>query len=304
MDHIAALISAIAGLLWPVLGFVVLKLYHSEICDLIRRLRRGKFLGQEIELRESLAELNVSAQEAVQAVAPPLHTQLPSGQAAGVTDQASSQASEAATDAALDRVLDEAARSPKAAMVLLASDIERSLRRLLANLGLVPPGRFVASKQAFELLSAREVVPKSLLRAVDAFTRARNRIVHGFNASDDEVLSAIDSGILILRALEAVPHATHTVSHPSTELFLDSDGKRPFTDAVGLLLDNEGKPGRGKITQTVFPTTRRDYRSGQMVAWQWNMTRVFPECWYRHPATGQINYAWTSSAEFVGSPIE
>jgi Na+-transporting methylmalonyl-CoA/oxaloacetate decarboxylase beta subunit len=47
---IADLISATASLLWPVIAFTVISWFRPELRALIARIRRGKFLGQEIEL--------------------------------------------------------------------------------------------------------------------------------------------------------------------------------------------------------------------------------------------------------------
>ena len=50
MKDIAELLKAIAALLWPVLSFVALIAFRGELKGLLARLRRGKVLGQEIEL--------------------------------------------------------------------------------------------------------------------------------------------------------------------------------------------------------------------------------------------------------------
>src|SRR5438128_11183202 len=46
----AELLQAVAALLWPILAFVVLLVFRGQIQGLLNRLRRGKVLGQEIEL--------------------------------------------------------------------------------------------------------------------------------------------------------------------------------------------------------------------------------------------------------------
>ena len=48
----AELVQAVAALLWPVSLFVILLIFRRPIQDLLSRLRRGKVLGQEIELAE------------------------------------------------------------------------------------------------------------------------------------------------------------------------------------------------------------------------------------------------------------
>jgi hypothetical protein len=59
MTEFATLIQAIATLLWPLFAFTVLLIFRTQIGDAlgqIRRMRKGKFLGQEIELRDMLED--------------------------------------------------------------------------------------------------------------------------------------------------------------------------------------------------------------------------------------------------------
>jgi hypothetical protein len=50
MSAWADLLRAIAALLWPLLAFVILFLFRREIRDILRKVKRGKFFGQELEL--------------------------------------------------------------------------------------------------------------------------------------------------------------------------------------------------------------------------------------------------------------
>ena len=49
---LADLISATASLLWPIIAFTVITWFRPELRALLARIRKGKFLGQEIELDE------------------------------------------------------------------------------------------------------------------------------------------------------------------------------------------------------------------------------------------------------------
>src|SRR5882672_8496436 len=51
MKDAAALIQALSSLLWPILAFLVVLIFRSEIGDV-----KGKFFGQEIELSEVLVQ--------------------------------------------------------------------------------------------------------------------------------------------------------------------------------------------------------------------------------------------------------
>lgn len=69
-----------------------------------------------------------------------------------------------------------------------------------------------------------------------------------------------------------------------------------------MLLESVSTVGENKMERP-FPTTRHDYREGQVVSWEWR-DRSYPEAWYRDPRDGEIKYGWTSSSEFAGRPIE
>ena len=60
MKDFADLLRAIASLLWPILTFVFVIAFRGEITALAKRLKRGKFLGQE-EFEELAPFLNVCA---------------------------------------------------------------------------------------------------------------------------------------------------------------------------------------------------------------------------------------------------
>jgi len=98
-------------------------MFRREIRSLLHRLsriRKGKFLGQEIELDEELKELQqgaVRAEEAASASPENLPTEeaLPQDTAA--------------------EIFREAAKSPKAALLLLAAQLEKRVRVLFAATG-------------------------------------------------------------------------------------------------------------------------------------------------------------------------
>ncbi len=67
MKETAELLRAIASLLWPILAFIALLLFRSHIRELLGRLKKGKLLGQEIELHDSLLMLEAKAKETASA---------------------------------------------------------------------------------------------------------------------------------------------------------------------------------------------------------------------------------------------
>src|SRR5712692_9114914 len=64
MKDYAPLIQAIASLIWPLAVTGIILYYRKEIKGLLGRIKRGKFLGQEIELEGPLNRLQESADAA------------------------------------------------------------------------------------------------------------------------------------------------------------------------------------------------------------------------------------------------
>ncbi len=288
----AELLKAIAALLWPTFAFMILFMYRKDLRSLIVRLRRGKLLGQEFELSESLDKLNqsvVSVAAEVQALPP--------------ADELTAKQLTAPEGSVIDRVLDTAAQSPKAALILLSAEIERELRQLLGALGFLRGRENLPFQQAWKELGEWGGLPKHLLETVKLFWEARNRIVHGRAATDDEIIRAIDSGIILLNALKAIPHETNTVLHAGVPIYSDPACTKRIDGASAVFLETVS-PGGAQKSVRVYPTTRQHFVVGKRVAWEWSDDNVFPQAWYRDPDTGEIRTDWRSSMEFVGRHLE
>lgn len=292
MKDVAALISAIASLLWPLLAFTVLAVYRKQLGNFIARLRKGKLLGQEVELDRSLDKLEESATAVAEEVAA-----LPSAAASETLHDPPE------TDDPSGTILREAARSPKAALLLLASELEREARQLLASVGQLKGQKFVPLSHALEVLQKQfGGLPGHIPSSLKLFWEVRNRLVHGVRAEDEEILRAIDSGITILKALRAFPRETNYVYHPGVEVFRDPDCTVPWP-GKGVILETE-TPGGTRRFFRIFPTTRTHFRKGERVAWEWDNGNVWKDAWYKNPDTGETELAWNSSMEFIGRHLE
>ncbi len=292
MASFAQLLQAIAALLWPVFAFFALWTLRPQVRDLLSRLKKGKLLGQEIELGESLAKLEMSAVAAQSEVA-----RLPAGE-----QQRSGEDDRRQEASAIERVLTMSAQSPKAALLLLASELEREVRQLLASLGLLRGRRSVPIQQAIAELDAYGL-PKHVPSSLRLFWDIRSRLVHGHQASEADTLSAIDSGIAILRALNAVPHEINVVYHPGVAVFTDAACTQQLQGVKGVILETTS-PGGARKAHRIFPTTRSHFARGMRVSWEWSDQNTFGEAWYRTPDVGEIKLAWSSSMEFVGRNLD
>jgi hypothetical protein len=292
MEHIAPIIQAIASLAWVAFAFVALFAFKPEIIRAFARLRKWEFFGQKLELSEELSKLEASA-----AATAGETKELPKEDRRIVSaDQ------EDRFDATVQSILQQATSAPKIALMTLAAELERQGRQALATRGLLRGRQAVPVSEALSELN-QYGFPPNLSGSLKLFLGVRNKIVHGASATDDDALSALDSGITILRALNALPNEVNVVHHPGVEIFSDAECKLPITDAKGIILETTS-PGGAIKTFRIFPTTRTDFQKGKRVAWEWNMQKVWPAAWYRDPDTGAIKEAWRSSAEFVGRHLD
>ena len=294
MSEIATLLQAVAALLWPLFAFTTLFVFRRQISDLVKRLKRGKLLGQEIELNESLEALNKSAntvEQEVAALPPP------------VTSQTSVVEPPPQQEDTVRLVLSEAAKSPKTALILLASELEKLALQILASTGHLQGRRFMPIIRAIDELQRTLGLPDHVQSSLKLFWSARNRLVHGGEGTDEDILRAVDSGLTILKALQALPRETNVVLEPSVPVYVDEDLTVEMPGERGVILETTAPGGAAKFLR-IFPTTRTHFQKGKQVAWEWNTQQVFPQAWYRHPVTQVSTEAWSSAAEFIGRHLD
>ena len=306
MEQVAPILKAIASLLWTGFAFMVLFLFKSEIREAIQRLAKVEILGQKIELRDKLVELQASAvatEKEVQEL--PRHFILDAepGQYLMRGERATTRVDQEETfDATVKSILQQATSDPKLALMAVAAELEKQARQALATRGLLGDRQAVSLSQALNELN-QYGFPPNLADTLRLFLDVRNRIIHGAAATNDDALSALDSGLILLRALNGLPNEVNIVYHPGVENFLDADCTQPITDAKGLILETTS-PGGAMKTHRILPTTRTHFQKGKRVAWDWNMQKKWPTAWYRDPDTGGVKRAWIESAEFIGRHLD
>lgn len=291
MKEWAELIQAISALLWPILAFITVIMFRQDIRELLHRLKKGKLLGQELELDASLTSLQANSAIVVSELSP-----------TSVADATKEDVLKQSRDT--EKVLDVASRSPKAALMLLASEIEKQLRIFMAITGHHTMMTNESPAAIASYLGKRGWLTSAMVETLQGFREIRNKIVHGTeDVRTDHILRAIDSGMTILKALEAIPSEINIVYHPGVEVFADKDCRERIAEVKGLILETTSPGGTAK-SHRIFPTMRTNYEKGRQVAWEWNMSRTWDNAWYRDPDTKEIKQAWGASAEFVGRHIE
>lgn len=293
MDSVISLISALSKILWPLLGFTTLLIFRKEIAEILRRIKKGKMLGQEIELSDSLEELRAYAETVkvtTSSIQPP-------------TLEPQAEILENIEKDEIKHILDEATRSPRVALITLGGYIELAARRALSsNAPLIPKDAFSATEALDKLNDRFGGLSGNIASSMKLFMEVRNKLVHMREASEDDIISALDSGITILRTLKALPIQTTTVLHTEVPLFSDSECKLE-TFGRGLILEIIS-PGGIKKNRIIFPTKKSWFKKGQNVSWEWDLGTVWSETWYINPETGEKTKAWLSSGEFTGQSLD
>jgi len=293
MSEISELLKALASLLWPIFAFVVLFLFRSQLAEAIGRFKKGKLLGQEVELNDSLVNLQRSASQLSEEV-----SAIPSGEVE------SSDNNELKDDeSSVKTIIHEAARSPKAALILLAAEIEKEAKQTLASIGKLKGRKSVNLRQAIDELDSHYGLPRHISSSLRLFWETRNKIIHGGETDERNILSAIDSGVSILKSLQALPRETNWVHHPGVTIYSDPECTVPINNGKGVMLKSASSSG-AKIFYRIFPTTRTHFEKGRKVAWEWSHENTWSDAWYRDPESNEIKLAWNSSMEFIGRNLD
>lgn len=310
LNDIATLIRAVGTLLWPlVAGYVVIR-NEKQIRSLLDRLRKGKILGQEIELEGSLKELKRQV-SAVEDETPP--TQLPVSiepstaildplasleQSPGELPLSESRParSRGAADPFLGEILDIAARSPTVALMQLASGIERLANQIWSDLDDGSKPLRPSVRNLIDGLS--HVLPKSVPAALRTFWEVRNRIVHGRDADEHETLSALDSGISLYKSLVSFSRSYAVVTRSEIPLYTDETTSTRVPNGTGVEVEF-----RSNGEREIWPTTQKGYVPQMVVKTDYDVSTVFYDVWIKDDLTGEAEKLFDSAADFVGTPI-
>jgi hypothetical protein len=295
-NEIIQLITAIARLLWPVVIILIVAMFRRDIRTLASRLRKGKFLGQELELAEQTQqfEQHVAAAERAQAPIPMIDP---------AKDRQAQLSELRISNDKVNRFLEEAARDKLLALVRIWIEIEQELRAIVAAYGFLQFVHGSDVTQYVRVLLEKKVISKETANSIEGFYELRNRLLHGNlreGYRETELVALIDSALRLLDILKSIPRETYTVLS-LVPFFSDNLATQEVEGARAVLLDVSSHDGNHRFA--AYPTTK-EYESGQEVSWEWSLNKVWGPAWYREPHTGAIKHGWGSAAEFVGRPLE
>lgn len=282
----AETLNAAASLLWPLVVALALILYREQIASLISRIRKGSMFGAEAEFDGDLENLRQKVIEA--------NEEIPAEPISETVDEPSTEPQ--MEDPVREEVMAETLRSPRLGLMLISAEIDKLARRIAASTGHQEKS---SVREQIRLWS--KYMPPASGAAYRLFADVRNHIVHGKAASEQEILSAIDSGLKLYTALASIPLEKNVVLHPGVDIFGDEQCTQPLM-GKGLIIRTT--TADGTESTRIFPTTQTHYFTGMNLTWQWNPAHHWGPAWYRDPETGEIKKAWSSSLEFVGQDLD
>ncbi len=267
---------------WPVAGLCIAIIFRKTIESLLLRIKNAKKGDLEVEF----SELADSVEKLEAKVAPPISPAPPT-----------STADEKAQQGKAAEISSQLSRSPEAAFITVSREIERELFQYVASVG----------KRASNLPDAIRILMQhtgdyELSNSLNLFRQLRNTYLHkGFEKDEFQISRLVDMGISILQAIKAIPREINIVAQAEVDIFMDKDLQKKFSEKAVLL---ETTDTRGKKFFRIYPTTKKWYRPGMQVSWEWNDKARWGDAWYRVPKTGDVKEAWQSALEFVGRNIE
>jgi hypothetical protein len=117
--------------------------------------------------------------------------------------------------------------------------------------------------------------------------RKRSDVVEAFNPNPE--------------CTDRMPARPYRVLHADLPLYSDPECKMRVEDANLIVLRSEDPRQQHQVQECV--PTRKKYKSGQVVQWDLNNKKVWQNCWYRNPETGNGEKAWVQAVEFIGKIV-
>lgn len=299
MPAYTELIKAIAQLAWPVLVAGLLIAYRKEIRNLLRGMKRWKFMGVEIEEQAERAAVQAERAEEIQNAA--------AAKSAVSTPESMEPVSgwQNHEQVYLNQILDLASRDKSVALIRVFNEVENEVRQIVATFGLLQytKGQHVSFAEYVDVIARGRYFSEALRESLLSFWKTRNLVVHGIGELPESAyVSILDTGIRLLGILRSIPRETNRVAYADVPIFSDLECRTAVKVGKAVILETTHPDGRTKSFR-VYPTTR-SYVPGQTLSWEWDGSKRWGTCWYRDPRTNETKAGWSGSLEFAGRPLE
>jgi uncharacterized protein YutE (UPF0331/DUF86 family) len=304
---ITELVGALANLLWPVVVLIIALQFRPEIRAFINRLKKGKLLGQEVELESNVEHLRETVQkaeqEALQSSPEPYSLKsAPENNELERANAASLDSLEGAYDKAIDKIVDLSATEPLAALLKLSQTVEKELKVLAVSTAVLKSNQRTSPRQLIRIMSSKNILPLHAVESLDQFWKIRNKIIHeSAEISHAIIFKVLDIGFQILKTLRQIPVEVITVHHPGIPVYKDENCVGEHEEVKGIIL-RYISPGT-EMTK-IWPVRKNvDFQQGDYVTKDWDCNYRWDQTWYIDPITDEKKIAWTGVCEFVGVPV-
>lgn len=231
LELIVDLINALARPSVPLVVIIFIYKFRNELSDILKRLKKGKILGQEIEVSERIDELSENAAEEYIELPPSV-----------ITEEQTIKEEERIKVTEESRViLEEAEKNPKKALDSVVNRVEMELKDLIATHGLI---RYFEKGfhflKASALLQNRGVVSRTIGTSLRNFYKLKKDITEKqTQSSGEDILRLTDLGIILSNSIKAIPRESYEVLAPNIEVF--KDNRCRFTKSENIKLQTSCK---------------------------------------------------------------
>jgi hypothetical protein len=216
MADLTELIRAIAELVkalqWPLVASIITYFFRDDIRGLTTRIKKGKILGVEAEFADAINELTEGTRRP-----PGTEVEFPEAPASEANSEeqptgasAADQSSHVYVGGFEDQVIKLSAISPRAALMILASEIQGRLKNLVDKVALSDGAistkfwRVLPIRDQIRYLEHTGVMDPEVASDIYNFWIVRNLAIHEGAGEDNDILRAIDSGMSILGAFNRI----------------------------------------------------------------------------------------------------
>ncbi|PSB23635.1 hypothetical protein [Stenomitos frigidus] len=301
---VSELIGALANLLWPIVVLIIALKFRPEIRILLTRLKKGKLLGQEVELESNVEQLRETVEKAEReslqsSSATYLSESDPNKNRLESIDVVASNPLDGTQDAAIDKIVDLSATEPLAALLKLSQTLEKELKVLAVSTAVLRSNQRSSPRQLIRLMASKNILPPHTVESLDQFRDVRNKIIHeSVEISHSTIFKVLDIGLQLLKTLRQVPVEVITVNHPGIPIYKDEDCVEEYEEVKGIILYYTS-PGT-EMTK-IWPVRKNvDFQKGDYVTKDWDCNYQWGQAWYIDPVTDKKKIAWTGVCEFVG----
>jgi hypothetical protein len=218
---------------WPLVVVIALLIFRNPLEAAITAVSEGEVSwDRRGEIHFQIQKLATSTSNAAQ--------RLPGSPG---PDQKASQIT-TELEVVINQVIDEASISPKVALMKVSFALEKKAQSILAAANWAQGRTDLSLDQSIIRLSQLGQIAPFIPSVLGQFDNTRSKILRNANAvSDAEVISAVDSGLTLLRILYALPVERNVVYNAGVSVYSDTDCTQLIAGVKGVVLETTSRRG-------------------------------------------------------------